>query len=58
MSLMHACAMEYHKTRYIIHAKQILGYKTINNAMIYLNIEQALFQHEDNTNTQVGSQKR
>jgi integrase len=35
--------MEYHKTKDIIHVKQILGHKTILSTMIYINIEQAIF---------------
>jgi integrase/recombinase XerD len=35
--------MEYHKTKDIIHVKNILGHKSINNTMIYINLEQALF---------------
>lgn len=35
--------MEYHKTKDIIHVKTILGHKSINNTMIYINLEQALF---------------
>jgi len=39
--------MEYHKTKDIVHVKQILGHKSINNTMIYINIEQALFLTEN-----------
>jgi hypothetical protein len=35
--------MEYHKTKDIIHVKNMLGHKNINNTMIYINMEQALF---------------
>jgi integrase len=35
--------MEYHKTKDIIHVKNVLGHKNIINTMIYINIEQALF---------------
>jgi len=35
--------MEYYKTKDIIHVKTILGHKSINNTMIYINLEQALF---------------
>jgi len=38
--------MEYHKTKDIIHVKTILGHKTINCTMTYINIEQALFLQE------------
>jgi integrase len=46
--------MEYHKTRDIIHVKQILGDKTILSTMIYINLEQALFlQSTDNFTAKV-----
>jgi integrase len=35
--------MEYHKTKDIIHVKNVLGHKNISNTMIYINIEQAIF---------------
>jgi integrase len=35
--------MEYHKTKDIIHVKQILGHKSIESTMIYINIEGALW---------------
>ena len=35
--------MEYHKTKDIMHVKYVLGHKGINNTLIYVNIEQALF---------------
>jgi integrase len=35
--------MEYHKTKDIIHVKNVLGHKSIESTMIYINIEQALF---------------
>ena len=34
---------EYHKTRDIIHVQQILGHRDIKSTMIYINLEQALF---------------
>lgn len=39
--------MEYHKTKDIIHVKTVLGHKNINNTMIYINIENALFLTEN-----------
>jgi len=36
--------MEYHRTKDIIHVKKVLGHKRIENTMIYINLEQALFQ--------------
>jgi len=35
--------MEYHKTKDIVHVKNLLGHKSVINTMIYINIEQALF---------------
>ena len=36
--------MEYHKTKDIIHVKELLGHKKIDNTMIYITIEKTLFQ--------------
>lgn len=36
--------MEYHKTKDIIHVQQRLGHKDIRNTMIYITIEQTIFQ--------------
>ncbi|MEM2755842.1 MAG: site-specific integrase, partial [Candidatus Bathyarchaeia archaeon] len=36
--------MEYHKTKDIVYVKELLGHKNIQNTMIYINIERALFQ--------------
>ena len=35
--------MEYHKTKDIIHVQQVLGHRDIKSTMIYINLEQALF---------------
>ena len=35
--------MEYHKTKDIMHVRAILGHKSINSTLIYINIEEALF---------------
>jgi integrase len=35
--------MEYHKTKDIIHVQHVLGQKDIENTMIYINLDQALF---------------
>jgi integrase len=37
---------EYHKTKDIIHVKNMLGHKCITATMIYINIEQALFLNQ------------
>jgi integrase len=39
--------IEYHKTKDIIHVKYVLGHKTIESTMVYINIEQALFLEQD-----------
>jgi hypothetical protein len=35
--------MEYHKTKDVIHVQQVLGHADIKSTMIYINLEQALF---------------
>ena len=35
--------MEYHKTKEIMHVKSILGHKSINCTLIYINLENAIF---------------
>ena len=35
--------MEYHKTKDIIHVQQRLGHKEIENTMVYITIEEALY---------------
>ena len=39
--------MEYHRTKDIIHVKQMLGHKAIQNTMVYINLEQALFKADN-----------
>jgi hypothetical protein len=39
--------MEYHKTKDILHVKKLLGHKKIENTEFYINIEQALFQTQN-----------
>jgi glycogen debranching enzyme len=36
--------MEYHKTKDILHVKRILGHKRIDNTLIYINLENAIFK--------------
>jgi integrase len=42
--------MEYHYTKDILHVKQLLGHKEIDNTMIYIHLDKQLFQNipEDN----------
>jgi integrase len=35
--------MEYHRTHDIIYVKELLGHKRIENTMIYINLEKAIF---------------
>ena len=35
---------EYHKTKDILHVMNVLGHKRIENTMIYINLENAIFQ--------------
>jgi len=37
--------MEYHKTRDILHVQKMLGHRSLQNTLIYVNIEQATFQN-------------
>ncbi|MEM1589913.1 MAG: hypothetical protein QW175_05800 [Candidatus Bathyarchaeia archaeon] len=37
--------MEYHKTKDIIHVQRLLGHKNIQNTLVYITIENALFQN-------------
>jgi integrase len=36
--------MEYHKTQSIIHVQRLLGHKSILNTQLYVNLEQAIFE--------------
>ena len=35
--------MEYHRTHDIIHVKELLGHMRIDNTMVYINLETAIF---------------
>ena len=39
--------MEYHKTRDILHVKEILGHKSLNNTMLYTQL--VSFNNDDFT---------
>jgi len=43
--------MEYHKTKDIIHVKTVLGHKSIESTMVYINLEQALFLEQNDQYT-------
>jgi integrase len=36
--------MEYHKTQSLVHVQKLLGHKSILNTQIYVNLEQAIFE--------------
>ncbi|MCK4433990.1 site-specific integrase, partial [Candidatus Bathyarchaeota archaeon] len=38
--------MEYHKTKDILHVKELLRHRRIENTMIYINLEKLLFKSE------------
>ena len=40
--------MEYHRTKDILHVKQLLGHKQIQNTMVYINLENAVFNYKRN----------
>ena len=35
---------DYHKTKDILHVKEMLGHKSIQSTMIYISLERALFK--------------
>jgi len=39
--------MEYHKTKDILHVKNMLGHVSVDNTLIYINLEQTVFGSED-----------
>lgn len=39
--------MEYHKTKDILHVMKTLGHKTIRNTLIYIDLENAIFQAQN-----------
>jgi len=36
--------MEYHRTKDILYVKKILGHKNVNNTLIYIDLENAIFK--------------
>lgn len=40
--------MEYHKTKDILHVKNLLGHVSLDNTLIYINLEQTVFGENDN----------
>lgn len=38
--------MEYHRTKDILHVKQVLGHKRIENTLIYVQLAEELFKDE------------
>jgi integrase/DNA-directed RNA polymerase subunit RPC12/RpoP len=45
--------MEYHKTQNIIAVQKLLGHKSILNTQIYINLEQAIFELNDDYEVKV-----
>ena len=39
---------EYHKTKDILHVKNMLGHVSLDNTLIYINLEQAVFGESNN----------
>jgi len=39
--------MEYHKTKDILHVMKVLGHKNIRNTLIYINLENTIFQTQN-----------
>ena len=39
--------MQYHKTKDILHVQNLLGHRKIDNTLIYVNLEAALFQNQN-----------
>jgi len=37
--------LEYHKTKDILHVQQVLGHKHVQNTLIYINLENAIFKN-------------
>ena len=40
-------AMEYHRTKDILHVQRLLGHKCIQNTLIYIGLESKLFNSEN-----------
>jgi len=49
--------IEYHKTKDILRVKYILGHKNIRNTLIYIDIENTLFQGQENDEFHVRTAK-
>lgn len=39
---------EYHRTKDILHVQRLLGHKNIQNTLIYIDLENKLFNNSDN----------
>ncbi len=40
--------MEYHKTKDPYHVKKVLGHRSMKSTEVYINIEQAVFEEDEN----------
>lgn len=45
--------MEYHKTKDILHFMGLLGHKQVQNTLIYINLENAVFNDKRNDESTV-----
>ena len=45
--------MEYHKTQSIIKVQKLLGHKSVLNTQIYVNLEQAIFDVNEDCDVKV-----
>jgi site-specific recombinase XerC len=43
--------MEYHLTHDIIHVKELLGHMRIDNTIVYINLETAIFTSKNDQST-------
>lgn len=39
--------MEYHRTKDILHVKQLLGHASLQNTLIYINLEETIFDNQE-----------
>ena len=47
--------MEYHKTQNIIYVQRLLGHKSVLNTQLYVNLEQAIFEFNDQYEVKLAS---
>ena len=47
--------MEYHQTQDIIKVQRLLGHKCVLNTQLYINLEQAIFEANDQYDVKLAS---